>query len=283
MALGTAALVIASGLADGITRQLSDNLVAIQTGHLQVVVRPRRLPGAEQPVRRVRPGPPAGRRGARASDRGRGQGRRRRARGAVPLRPRQRGRRQPVECRLDRGDRSRARARAACRARGGVGIVPAAGRRAGRLRRRGRRAEAARRRRRRPLLRRPDAAGRGQQPRRDRVRHVPQGRALVRQRLLRDAPRRAAARGLAGRGDEREGAPRRRLAAGPRPGPAVGRGHGGRGRPETAAEGDASPRRELHGGRPLLLGDHPGQPGGAGHALRASSSPRPASASSTRC
>ncbi len=40
MALGTAALVFASGLADGITRQLSDNLVAIQTGHLQVVVRP---------------------------------------------------------------------------------------------------------------------------------------------------------------------------------------------------------------------------------------------------
>src|SRR5512143_2655934 len=40
MALGTAALVIASGLADGITRQLSANLVAIQTGHLQVVVRP---------------------------------------------------------------------------------------------------------------------------------------------------------------------------------------------------------------------------------------------------
>jgi putative ABC transport system permease protein len=40
MALGTAALVIASGIADGITRQLSANLVAIQTGHLQVVVRP---------------------------------------------------------------------------------------------------------------------------------------------------------------------------------------------------------------------------------------------------
>jgi putative ABC transport system permease protein len=40
MALGTAALVIAAGLADGITRQLSDNLVAVQTGHLQVVVRP---------------------------------------------------------------------------------------------------------------------------------------------------------------------------------------------------------------------------------------------------
>ena len=40
MALGTAALVLASGLADGISRQLSDNLVAVQTGHLQVVVRP---------------------------------------------------------------------------------------------------------------------------------------------------------------------------------------------------------------------------------------------------
>jgi ABC-type lipoprotein release transport system permease subunit len=40
MALGTAALVLAAGLADGIARQLSDNLVAVQTGHLQVVVRP---------------------------------------------------------------------------------------------------------------------------------------------------------------------------------------------------------------------------------------------------
>ncbi|HSD67509.1 MAG TPA: FtsX-like permease family protein [Vicinamibacteria bacterium] len=40
MALGAAALVIASGLADGISRQLSDNLVAVQTGHLQAVVRP---------------------------------------------------------------------------------------------------------------------------------------------------------------------------------------------------------------------------------------------------
>jgi ABC-type lipoprotein release transport system permease subunit len=40
MALGTAALVLAAGLADGISRQLSDNLVAVQTGHLQVVVRP---------------------------------------------------------------------------------------------------------------------------------------------------------------------------------------------------------------------------------------------------
>jgi putative ABC transport system permease protein len=40
MALGAAALVLASGLADGISRQLSDNLVAVQTGHVQVVVRP---------------------------------------------------------------------------------------------------------------------------------------------------------------------------------------------------------------------------------------------------
>jgi putative ABC transport system permease protein len=40
MALGTAALVLAAGLADGIARQLSHNLVAVQTGHLQVVVRP---------------------------------------------------------------------------------------------------------------------------------------------------------------------------------------------------------------------------------------------------
>jgi len=40
MAIGTAALVVASGLSDGITHQLSDNLIAVQTGHLQVVVRP---------------------------------------------------------------------------------------------------------------------------------------------------------------------------------------------------------------------------------------------------
>jgi ABC-type lipoprotein release transport system permease subunit len=68
MALGTAALVIASGLADGITRQLSANLVAVQTGHLQVVVRPDdfqpqnnpfdaygqdRLPDAEELARRI--------------------------------------------------------------------------------------------------------------------------------------------------------------------------------------------------------------------------------------
>jgi putative ABC transport system permease protein len=68
MALGAAALVIASSLADGITRQLSDNLVAVQTGHLQVVVRPDdfqsqnnpfdaygqdRLPDAEVLARRI--------------------------------------------------------------------------------------------------------------------------------------------------------------------------------------------------------------------------------------
>jgi putative ABC transport system permease protein len=40
MALGTAALVLGSGLVDGIARQLTRNLVAVQTGHLQVVVRP---------------------------------------------------------------------------------------------------------------------------------------------------------------------------------------------------------------------------------------------------
>ncbi len=40
MALGTAALVLGSGVADGITRQLVSGLVAVQTGHLQVVARP---------------------------------------------------------------------------------------------------------------------------------------------------------------------------------------------------------------------------------------------------
>ena len=40
MALGTAALVLGGGLSDGIARQLTASLVAVQTGHLQVVVRP---------------------------------------------------------------------------------------------------------------------------------------------------------------------------------------------------------------------------------------------------
>lgn len=39
MALGTAALILGGGLSDGIARQLTANLVAVQTGHLQVVVR----------------------------------------------------------------------------------------------------------------------------------------------------------------------------------------------------------------------------------------------------
>ena len=40
MALGTAALVLGGGLSDGIARQLTASLVAVQTGHLQVVARP---------------------------------------------------------------------------------------------------------------------------------------------------------------------------------------------------------------------------------------------------
>ncbi len=39
MALGTAALILGSGLSDGIARQLTDNLVAVQTGELMVVRR----------------------------------------------------------------------------------------------------------------------------------------------------------------------------------------------------------------------------------------------------
>jgi putative ABC transport system permease protein len=39
MALGTAALILGSGLSDGIARQLTDNLVAVQTGELMVVKR----------------------------------------------------------------------------------------------------------------------------------------------------------------------------------------------------------------------------------------------------
>lgn len=40
MALGSAALIVGNGLSDGIARQLTANLVAVQTGHLQAVVRP---------------------------------------------------------------------------------------------------------------------------------------------------------------------------------------------------------------------------------------------------
>jgi putative ABC transport system permease protein len=39
MALGTSALVLGSGLVDGISRQLTRTLVAVQTGHVQLVVR----------------------------------------------------------------------------------------------------------------------------------------------------------------------------------------------------------------------------------------------------
>jgi putative ABC transport system permease protein len=39
MVLGTAALILGGGLSDGIARQLTASLVAVQTGHLQVVVR----------------------------------------------------------------------------------------------------------------------------------------------------------------------------------------------------------------------------------------------------
>lgn len=39
MALGTAALILGSGLSDGIARQLTDNLVAVQTGEMMVVKR----------------------------------------------------------------------------------------------------------------------------------------------------------------------------------------------------------------------------------------------------
>lgn len=68
MVLGSAALVLGSGLSDGIARQLTANLVAVQTGHLQVVVRPEDfqsqnspfdaygsdlLPGAEALARRI--------------------------------------------------------------------------------------------------------------------------------------------------------------------------------------------------------------------------------------
>jgi putative ABC transport system permease protein len=40
MVLGAAALVLGSGLSDGIARQLTANLVAVQTGHVVVLVRP---------------------------------------------------------------------------------------------------------------------------------------------------------------------------------------------------------------------------------------------------
>jgi putative ABC transport system permease protein len=68
MALGAAALVLGNGLSDGIAGRLTDNLVAVQTGHLQVVARSEdfrpqnnpfdayseeRLPGAVALARRI--------------------------------------------------------------------------------------------------------------------------------------------------------------------------------------------------------------------------------------
>ena len=68
MVLGSAALVLGSGLSDGIARQLTRSLVAVQTGHLQVVARAddfqpqnspfdaysqERLRGAEELARRI--------------------------------------------------------------------------------------------------------------------------------------------------------------------------------------------------------------------------------------
>jgi putative ABC transport system permease protein len=68
MVLGSGALVLGSGLSDGIARQLTASLVAVQTGHAQVVVRPldfqpqnspfdaysmERLPQAEELARRL--------------------------------------------------------------------------------------------------------------------------------------------------------------------------------------------------------------------------------------
>ena len=73
------------------------SLVAVQTGHLQVVVRAAGLRAAEQPVRRLRPGAPPGRRGRwRAASRARA-----RAAGVVTAVPylygaRHRHRRQPL-------------------------------------------------------------------------------------------------------------------------------------------------------------------------------------------
>ncbi len=68
MVLGSAALILGNGLSDGIARQLTSNLVAVQTGHVQVVVRPEdfqpqnspfdaygsdHLPGGEALARRI--------------------------------------------------------------------------------------------------------------------------------------------------------------------------------------------------------------------------------------
>ena len=235
----------------------------------------RRLRGAEQPLRRLRPGPPARRRALARRIEEEGRKARRRARRAVPLPARHGGGRQSARAwRGSWGSLPREPELRAAHA-GGVGDLPARGRSPRRLRGRARGPQAPRRRRGRGVLRRPDPAGGRQQPGRHRVRDLPQGGALVRQRLLRDPRRRAGARGLAGRGHEREGAPRGRACPPPRPG--GGGGSVAAARPGPLREGDAGPRRELHRGRPLLLGDHPGQRGRARHALRASSSPRPGS------
>src|SRR4029450_139551 len=80
MVLGSAALVLGNGLSDGVARQLTDNLVAVQTGHLQVVVRPtdfvpqnnpfdaygpELIPGAMDVARRIESQGAAARRGKR--------------------------------------------------------------------------------------------------------------------------------------------------------------------------------------------------------------------------
>ena len=214
MALGSAALVLGSGLSDGIARQLTASLVAVQTGHLQVVARPadfepqnspfdaysqERLPGAEALARAhrgARGRPPAScarcptstAAGTAIAGNRSTPGQRRRHR--CPRESRSCARRTP------RGGR-----------------LPARGRPAGRLRRGAHGAQAAPRRRRQRVLRGADAAGRRELARRRRLRRLPQGRALARQHLLRAARRRAVAVRLAGRRHQRQDDARRRQRA----------------------------------------------------------------------
>ena len=262
MALGTAALVLGGGLSDGIARQLTDNLVAVQTGHVQVVVRaddfvPQNspfdayghalLPGGEALARasRIEAKDPAC---ARAVP--------------YPVRPRDRHRRQPLDPGQHRRHPARRRSRScAPRTRSEAGAFLPARRPARRLRRGAGRAQAAPLRRRPGVVRDPDPAGRGELHRRGRVRrssrksapwydgtfYVPAGR---RAGAVRPARRRHQREGDAGRRQQRGGARAR-------PAVAIASVVGQPRRPRARR---ARAGRDLRRGGPLLVLDHPGQP-----------------------
>ena len=214
MVLGSAALVLGSGLSDGIARQLTANLVAVQTGHVQVVVRPDDFQPQNSPFDAYGQDHLPGRRGAGAAHRGGGRGLRASCARCLSPRARHRDRRQPLEPRHASSASSRAREpelQAAHPAEAGR-FLPE-GDDAGRLRRVAHGAQAAARGRRPVSFVVQTPAGRRQLPRRGRLRHLPEERALVRQHVLRVARGGPGALRLAGRRHQRQGDAGRR----PRP------------------------------------------------------------------